>query len=54
MSAWVTWRVCAPCLSDVVSAGTPPIPIRNLCGKYLEGFRSDPEIRRLHSQLFEW
>jgi serine/threonine protein kinase/Tfp pilus assembly protein PilF len=41
-------------LAEVISAATSPVPIRIICGKYLETYRSDPEIRRLHLELFGW
>ncbi|HXW92787.1 MAG TPA: protein kinase [Terriglobales bacterium] len=41
-------------LAEVISAATSPVPIRVICGKYLEAYRSDPEIRRLHLDLFGW
>ena len=41
-------------LAEVVSEATSPVPIRVICGKYLEAFRNDPEIRRLHFELFGW
>ena len=41
-------------LAEAISAATSPIPIRVMCGRYLETFRSDPEIRRLHLELFGW
>jgi len=41
-------------LAEVISEATSPLPIRVICGKYLEEFRNDPEIRRLHFELFGW
>lgn len=41
-------------LAEVIAAATSPLPIRVICGKYLEGYRSDPEIRQLHLDLFGW
>ena len=41
-------------LAEVISAATSPVPIRVICGKYLEAYRSDPEIKRLHLELFGW
>ena len=41
-------------LTETISAASSPLPISNICGKYLEAFRSDPEIRRLHFELFGW
>ena len=42
------------CLADAISAATSPLPVRVICGKYLEEFRTDPEIHRLHFDLFGW
>src|SRR5579872_940572 len=41
-------------LAEVIAAATSPLPVRVICGKYLEGYRSDPEIRQLHLDLFGW
>ena len=41
-------------LADVISEGTSPVPVRVMCGTHLEALRSDPEIRRLHFELFGW
>ena len=41
-------------LADAISAATSPLPIRVICGNCLEAFRTDPEIRRLHLELFGW
>jgi len=41
-------------LAEAISAATSPVPVRVICGKYLEEFRSDPEVHRLHSELFGW
>ena len=41
-------------LAEVIAAATSPFPIRAICGKYLEELRTDPEIRRLHFELFGW
>ena len=41
-------------LEEVITAATSPVPIRVICGKHLEAYRSDPEIRRLHLELFGW
>ncbi len=41
-------------LAELISAATSPVPTRAMCGRYLEAFRSDPEIRRLHFELFGW
>jgi len=41
-------------LVEVISEATSPLPMRVICGKYLEAYRSDPEIRRLHLELFGW
>jgi len=41
-------------LTEVIAAGTSSVPIRVMCGNYLEEFRTDPEIKRLHFELFGW
>ena len=41
-------------LAEVIAAGNSPIPIRVIFGSHLEAFRTDPEVRRLHSELFGW
>ena len=41
-------------VAGAISVASSPLPIRAICGKYLEPFRSDPEIRRLHFELFGW
>jgi serine/threonine protein kinase len=41
-------------LADAISAANSPFPIRVICGKYLEAYRTDSEIRRLHLELFGW
>ena len=41
-------------LAEAISAANSPVPIRVICGKYLEAYRIDPEIRRLHLELFGW
>ena len=41
-------------LMKVVSEGGPPLPVRVTCGQFLEALRTDPEIRRLHRELFGW
>lgn len=40
-----------PCF---IEEAEPPFTIRILCGQFLEEFRSDPEIDRLHLELFGW
>ena len=40
-------------LTKAIAEGTTPLAIRMTC-KFLEKFRSDPEIDRLHSDLFGW
>jgi len=41
-------------LAEVIGAASSPIPIRVIFGSHLEAFRTDPEIRRLHSEFFGW
>ena len=40
--------------AKIVAEGGPPLTVRVLCGEFLESFRTDPEIDRLHRELFGW
>jgi hypothetical protein len=41
-------------LSKAQVEGTPPTMIRSFGGSVLESLRTDPEIDRLHVELFGW
>lgn len=41
-------------LSNVLAEAAPPLSVRVTCGHFLEAARTDPEIRRLHFELFGW
>ncbi len=41
-------------LAKIVAEGGPPLTVRVLCGEFLEAFRTDTEIDRLHRELFGW
>lgn len=41
-------------LASAVKESAPPVTLRVTCGQFLEDFRSDPEIDRLHRDLFAW
>jgi tetratricopeptide (TPR) repeat protein len=41
-------------LASAIEEGTAPLTIRVTCGQFLQEFRSDPGIQRLHLKLFYW
>ena len=41
-------------LANAVAEPTPPVSVRVICGRFLEAFRSDAEIDRLHHKLYGW
>lgn len=41
-------------LMTAIAEPVPPFAVRVSCGNFLEAFRTDPEIDRLHIQLFGW
>jgi hypothetical protein len=41
-------------LSNVLAKAAPPLSVCVTCGHFLEAARTDPEIRRLHFELFGW
>ena len=41
-------------LANAVAEPTSPFSVRVMCGRFLEAFRSDAEIDRLHHELYGW
>jgi len=41
-------------LAKAIAEATPPLTLRVTMGQFLEALRSDPEIRRLHFELYGW
>jgi tetratricopeptide (TPR) repeat protein len=41
-------------LSRAIAEADAPLTVRVICGRFLEKFRYDPEIDRLHLELFGW
>lgn len=41
-------------LANAIVETAPPLTLRVTCGQFLEELRSDPQIDRLHLQLFGW
>ncbi len=41
-------------LANAIEETAPPLTLRVTCGQFLEEFRSDPEIDRLHVEMFGW
>lgn len=41
-------------LAKAIEEASPPLTLLVTCGQFLEEFRSDPEIHRMHLELFGW
>jgi tetratricopeptide (TPR) repeat protein len=41
-------------LTKAIAEGAPPVTIRIACGHFLDELRSDPEVGKLHFEIFGW
>ena len=41
-------------LAKAIEEESPPVALRVTCGQFIQEFRSDPEINRLHFEMYGW
>jgi hypothetical protein len=39
---------------QAIQEEAPPVALRVMCGQFIQEFRSDPEVQRLHIEMYGW